>query len=138
MQLAHYTRMLQACGHHPGPELLRGAVLGTSQVAVTPADGPGLAFVWHEPLVETFSRSRGKVRRSILERYDHEHAFRVKVAENACRIRGSHGDPRPLVETIGQDECGRCPYQQWCAQRRWACRILRLRSPSVGSVPVSG
>ncbi len=89
IQLAHYTRMLQACGHHPGPEMLRGAVLGTSQVVVTSADSPGLAFVWHdlsEPLVETFSRSRGKARRSILERYDHEHAFRVKVAENACRI----------------------------------------------------
>jgi predicted RecB family nuclease len=120
MQLAHYTRMLQACGHHPGPEMLRGAVLGTSQVAVTPADSAGLAFVWHdlgEPLVETFSRSQGKARRSILVRHDHEHAFRVKVAENACRIAGSDDDPRPLVEPIGQDECGRCPYQQWCAQQ---------------------
>ncbi len=120
MQLAHYTRMLQACGHHPGPEMLRGAVLGTSQVAVTSGDSPGLAFVWHdldEPLVETFSRSRGKARRSMLERYDHEHAFRVKVAENACRITGFDDGPRPLVEPIGQVECGRCPYEQWCAQQ---------------------
>ena len=120
MQLAHYTRMLQACGHHPGPEMLRGAVLGTNQVAVTPADSPGLVFVWHdlaEPLVETFSRSRGKARRSLLERYDHEHAFRVKVAETSCCITGSDADPRPLVEPIGQVECGTCPYEQWCVEQ---------------------
>ncbi|MGB8388651.1 hypothetical protein [Mycobacterium sp.] len=120
MQLARYTRMLQACGNHHGPEMLWGAVLGTSRVAVTPGNGPGLVFVWHdlgEPLVETFSRSRGKVRRSILERYDHEHAFRVKAAENARRITGSDDDPRQLVEPIGQNECRRCPYEQWCAQQ---------------------
>jgi predicted RecB family nuclease len=119
MQLAHYTRMLQACGQHPGPELLRGAILGTSQVAVTPTHPAGPVFVWHnlsEPSIETFSRSRGKARRSILERYDHEHAFRVKVAQNACRITGSD-DPRPLVEPIGQAECGGCPYELWCAQQ---------------------
>jgi len=120
IQLAHYTRMLQACGYHSGTEMLRGAVLGTSQVAVTPDDGPGLVFVWHdlgEPLVETFSRSRGKARRSILERYEHEHAFRVKVAENARYITGSDDDPGPLVEPIGQNECRRCPYDEWCAQQ---------------------
>jgi hypothetical protein len=127
MQLAHYTRMLQACGHHPGPEMLRGAVLGTSQVAMPPANSPGLALVWHnldESLVETFSRSRGKARRSMLERYDLEHAFRVKVAKNACRITGFNDDPRPLVEPIGQDECGRCPYEQWCAAQ------MGLQDPS--------
>jgi predicted RecB family nuclease len=120
MQLAHYTRMLQACGHHPGPETLWGAVLGTSQVAMTTADDADLVFVWHdlqEPLVETFSRSHGKKRRSLLERYDHEHGFRLKVAENARRITGSSDDPPPLVAPIGQDECSSCPYEQWCAEQ---------------------
>ena len=28
LQLGHYTRMLQACGYHPGPEQLWGAVAG--------------------------------------------------------------------------------------------------------------
>ncbi len=123
MQLAHYTRMLQACGHHPGPQMLRGAVLGTSQAAVTSADSPGLVFVWGdlaEPLVETFSRSRGKVRRSLLDRYDHEHAFRVKVAETACHLADSGDAPRPMVEPIGQVECSRCPYEHWCAQQMGA------------------
>jgi predicted RecB family nuclease len=120
MQLAHYTRMLQACGHHPGPKMLWGAVLGTSQVAVKAVDGAGPVFVWHdlqEPLVETFSRSAGKKRRSLLERYDHEHGFRLKVAENACRITGSNEDPPPLVAPIGQDECSSCPYEQYCAEQ---------------------
>jgi len=120
LQLAHYTCMLQACGYHPGPDQLRGAVLGTSQVDFTPNHDPGLVFVWHDldkPLVLTFSRSRGKVRRSLLERYDHEHAFRVKVAATAREVLGGDDDPQPLVEPIGQNECGSCPYEQWCAQQ---------------------
>ena len=95
-------------------------MLGTSQLEVTPGQGPELVFVWHnldEPLVFTFSRSQGKTRRSLLERYDHEHAFRVKVADNARRVTGADDDPQPLVEPIGQDECRRCPYEQWCARQ---------------------
>jgi len=120
MQLAHYTRMLQACGHHPGPEMLWGAVLGTGTVAATATDGAGLVLVWHdlhELLFWTFSRSQGKKRRSLLERYDHEQGFRVRVAENACRITGADDDPAPLVDPIGQEECSSCPYEQWCAEQ---------------------
>jgi predicted RecB family nuclease len=120
LQLAHYTRMLQACGYHPGGEQLWGAVLGTSQLGVTPSQVPELVFVWHDldsPLVLTFSRSRGKTRRSLLERYDHEHAFRIKVADTARRVIGGEDDPQPLVEPVGQDECARCPYEQWCAEQ---------------------
>ncbi|OBK97656.1 ribonuclease H-like domain-containing protein, partial [Mycobacterium sp. 1165178.9] len=120
LQLAHYTRMLQACGYHSGPDHLWGAIVGTSQVAVTPNQDPGLAFAWHdlnEPLVSTFSRSRGKVRRSLLERYDHEHTFRVKVAATAREVIGGEHDPQPLVEPIGQNECSSCPYEEWCRQQ---------------------
>lgn len=120
LQLAHYTRMLETCGFHPGPELLWGAVLGTSQLEATAGHGPELVLVWHnldEPLFFTFSRSQGKARRSLLERYDHEHGFRIKVAETARRVTGGAGDPQPLVEPVGQDECGRCPYEHWCAQQ---------------------
>jgi predicted RecB family nuclease len=120
LQLGHYTRMLQACGYHPGPEQLWGAVLGTTQLEVTPGQDAELVFAWHdlaEPLYFTFSRTRGKTRRSLMERYDHEHAFRVKVADTARRVIGADDDPQPLVEPIGQDECRRCPYQQRCAQQ---------------------
>lgn len=120
LQLAHYTRMLEAIGCHPGPEQRRGAILGTSRVRFSPGQDPQWVFVWHdldEPLGFTYSRSRGKVRRSLLERYDHEHSFRVKVADNATRIIGRDDDPRPLVEPVGQYECRRCPYEQSCAQQ---------------------
>lgn len=120
LQLAHYTRMLQACGYHPGPDRLWAAVLGTSLIEVTPGRGADLVFVWHDlndPVRVTFSRSRGKARRSLLERYDHEHGFRVKVADTARRIRGAADDPPPLVEPVGQDECRKCPYEQSCAEQ---------------------
>ncbi len=112
IQLAHYTRMLQACGHHAGP--LIGAIIGLSQ---TDAEPDGLLLVWHaldEPLYETFSRSAGRKKRSLLECYDHEHAFRVAVAHNALRIVGGADDPAPLVVPIGQNECEKCPFDQWC------------------------
>jgi hypothetical protein len=66
---------------------------------VTPADSPGLAFVWHdlsEPLVETFSRSRGKARRSIRERHDHDKWREVRGVDggDVAPLRGRHA-PRP-------------------------------------------
>lgn len=118
IQLAHYTRMLQACGRHAGP--LAGAILGTSDVTLDADGEPGLVLVWHaldEPLYDTFSRSQGKKKRSLLERYDHEHGFRLKVAHTAARITGEADDPDLLVRPIGQDECARCPYGQWCADQ---------------------
>lgn len=119
LQLAHYTRMLQACGFHPGEDRLFGAILGTSLVASSNAD-PQRVFVWHDLTAKTrptFSRSRGKAFRSVLERYDHEHDFRVKVANVARRITGSVEDPEPLVTAVGQQECLECPYQLWCASQ---------------------
>ena len=112
IQLAHYTRMLQACGHHGGP--LIGAIVGTSPLPLEPDE---LFLLWHsldEPLYDTFSRSEGKKKRSLLERYDHEHDFRVKIARTALRITGGPDDPEPLVVPIGQAECEKCPYDQWC------------------------
>ncbi|GJF09342.1 recombinase RecB [Mycolicibacterium cyprinidarum] len=120
LQLAHYTRLLQASGHHPGPNRLWAAVLGTSRIELAPGQAAELVFIWHdlnEPVRVTFSRSRGKARRTLLERYDHEHDFRVKVARTARRIVGASDDPQPLVDPIGQGECHRCPYEQWCAEQ---------------------
>ena len=120
LQLAHYTRMLQACGYHPGPDRLWAAVVGTSRLETPLAGAAEFVFVWHDlddPVRFTFSRARGKVRRSLLERYDHEHAFRVKVADTARQITGAAYDPQPLVEPVGQDECQKCPYERWCAEQ---------------------
>ncbi len=115
IQLAHYTRMLEACGHHAGPAL--AAIVGTSRPALGSGDEPDILFVWHaleEPLYDTYSRSEGRKRRSVLDRYDHEHAFRVKVAQTALQITGGPDDPAPLVVPIGQSECEKCPFDQWC------------------------
>ena len=119
LQLAHYTRMLQACGLHPGTESLIGAILGKSLVTLAGVN-PERVFVWHDlaaPVRYTFSRSRGKVRRSLLECYDHEHEFRVHVATTARRITGSGDDPEPLVVPIGYKDCPGCPYEEWCAEQ---------------------
>ncbi len=52
--------------------------------------------------------------RSALERYDHEHVFRVRVAQRAMRMTGAHGDPAPLVHPVGQDECTDCVWAPVC------------------------
>ncbi|GAA1635674.1 TM0106 family RecB-like putative nuclease [Actinoplanes couchii] len=102
LQLAHYWRMLEACGHqaaHP-----RGAIIGD--------DRPGdPRLIWYDltsPAFRTFSRTSGVATRSALERYDHEHGFRRRVADTARR-----GDP-PLVQPIGQEECATCRWSSAC------------------------
>ena len=92
VQLAHYTRMLQAAGVHPGDDALMGAIIGSDDLGAV--DPSGHALVWlllDEPLFKTFSRSKGQRKRSAIERYDHEHAFRLKVAQVA---RARTGGPR--------------------------------------------
>jgi predicted RecB family nuclease len=118
MQLAHYTRMLQELGAHPGDDRLVGAIIGTSELDLSGV--PRRVLVWHDlsaVVRPTYSRSKGKVKRSLLERYDHEHSFRLMVAATAARITGSGDDPRPLVDPIGQEECDQCRYAQWCADQ---------------------
>lgn len=115
LELAHHTRLLQACGQHAGDDRLVGAVLGTD--ALDLGTGADLALVWHrldDARFTTFSRSRGTARRTALERYDHEHDFRVRVAQVAQQQRGRPDDPRPLVVPVAQGECLTCPYQQRC------------------------
>lgn len=117
LQLAHYTRMLQACGFHPGGDELVGGIVSTSQVAVSGSD-PDLILVWHAldvPYFTTYSAREGKKNRTALERYDHEFDFRVEVARVAARRTGRLDDPVPLVIPIGQEECFSCPYEHWCA-----------------------
>ncbi|GAA0447336.1 recombinase RecB [Actinoplanes capillaceus] len=108
LQLAHYWRMLEACGHqatHP-----RGAICGD--------DRPGdPLLVWCDltaPAFRTFSRTTGVATRSALERYDHEHGFRRRVADVARRRTGAAGDPLPLVDPIGQAECATCRWSPVC------------------------
>ena len=121
LQLAHYTRILQACNFHPGPHMLRGAVVGSTRLSAG-GQQEDVVFVWHdltEPLDYTFSRSSsaGKKRRSLLERYDHEHSYRVMIAEAARHATATGDMSNLLVKPVGQGECKKCPYETVCAEQ---------------------
>lgn len=110
MQLAHYWRLLEACGYESelGP---LGGLIGSDTFA---ADEPFL--VWQslsEPAFTTFSRSRGTAERSALERYDHEFDFRVRVVDVAQQQGLPHA-PLPLVRPVIIDECDSCPWHDVC------------------------
>jgi predicted RecB family nuclease len=112
LQLAHYHRMLQACGF--GAEQPRAGVIGTDDLLQTPV------LAWADlgkPQVRTFSRSspEGWRLRSLLERYDYEHAFRLKIATVAQRQTGRPDqDPQLLVRPIVNKECPRCQWWEHC------------------------
>ena len=112
LQLAHYHRMLQACGFAAEPAL--GAVIGTDGLF----DAPVLAWAdLDEPMVRTFSRSQpeGWRLRSLLERYDFELGFRIEIAQVARQQTGHPElDPAPLVRPIVNRECGRCHWWEHC------------------------
>lgn len=108
LQVAHYWRLLDDVGRS-APGAPAAGVVGTDEYAE-----PGQpAITWvdlTEPIVRTFSRSSetGWTLRSVLERYDHEHGFRVRVAENALA-----GGP-PLVLPIRNRECDSCHWWEAC------------------------
>lgn len=107
LQLAHFHRMLQACGFEADGSPL-GGVIGTD-------DPVGVTWLrLDEPRFRTFSRrtSGGWRLRSGLERHDHEHGFRVSVAERASRL----GEPgvAPMVQPIRVEECNRCQWWEHC------------------------
>ena len=116
IQLAHYSRMIDAAGFGPSSEKRIGFIIGRDDLIEQL--GSDYIFVWHDlmkPLFKTFSASLGSRKRSALERYDHEHNFRVKVAQVAVTRTGSPNDPEPLVQPIGQAECTECLWQSTCS-----------------------
>ncbi len=112
LQLAHYYRMLEACGFGPGQALV--GVIGTDDLF----EKPVLAWADLQELqVRAFSRSSpdGWRLRSLLERYDHEHAFRIKIAAVAQLQTGRPDhDPELLVRPIVNKECSRCQWWEHC------------------------
>jgi predicted RecB family nuclease len=116
IQLAHYSRMIDAAGFGPNGNERSGFIIGRDNL--TEYLQSEIVLVWHDltkPLFKTFSASKGSRKRSALERYDHEHNFRLKVATVAATRTGSATDPEPLVQPIGQDECTECPWESTCA-----------------------
>lgn len=110
MQLAHYWRILEACGHASVGDPVGGLVGSDTFAAHEPY------LVWQsltDPVFTTFSRSRGTAQRSALERYDHEFDFRVKVVDVAEQ-QGEPNAPLPLVRPVIIDECDSCPWHDVC------------------------
>jgi len=114
LQMSQYWRLLEAAGWSAGGEP-RGGVIGTDTI---PDLGQEWLVTWvrlEEKLVRTFSRTseQGWRLRSPLERYDHEHGFRVSVAQRAL---SSTQDPSaaPMVTPIRIRECDRCEWWQRC------------------------
>jgi hypothetical protein len=106
LQLAHYHRMLQACGHAAETEPRAGVI------------GREAELVWYRldvPLWQTPAKSDGRKRRTrtTLEVYDFEFGFRLDIRAVA---RGHREDPSVelLVEPVRIAECPRCDWREHC------------------------
>lgn len=106
LQLAHYRRMLEACGHASAS--MRAGIIGKEQVVI-----------WHDlaaPMWQTPAKSDGKKRkqRTTMEIYDFESSFRLDIAAVALQ---SLGEPSTelLVEPVWSGECLECPWLDHCS-----------------------
>lgn len=109
LELAHHWRLLESCGFAAGTPL--AAVVGDDRSA---GDEPTATWVdLSYKFIRTYSRTAGHKLRSPLERYDHEHRFRVHVAEQAAARTGTN-DPEPAVRPIRVKECEWCAWWQEC------------------------
>ncbi|MFV0430022.1 MAG: TM0106 family RecB-like putative nuclease [Arachnia sp.] len=116
LELAHFYRMLQALGYASASAV--GGAVGLDGFPQQ-QDRPIVAWI---PLdlkfIRTFSRTSptGHRQRSALDRYDHEHGFRVYVAQQAMRRTGE-GDPPAVVRPIRVRECEWCAWWETCRPR---------------------
>ena len=105
LQLAHYRRMLEACGH--ASTSMKAGIIGKESVVV-----------WYdldEPIWQTPAKSDGKKRklRTSMEIYDFEFEFRLDIAAAAQQSQES-SDVDLLVEPVSSGECPGCLWLNQC------------------------
>ena len=123
LQLAHYHRLLQATGYAELDDEandVRGGILGSEGVVawfdlqrpewatITPQvveDDDGDAIEYHR-------RNHHSTKRTTLDRYDFEFAFRVKVVD-AARVRTDRS-AEPIVRPVKVKECEKCEWRDVC------------------------
>ena len=112
LELAHHWRLLESCGFASSVPL--AGVVGDDRAS---GDEPTATWVnLTTKFIRTYSKTAGHKLRSALERYDHEHGFRVYVAERAAERTGVD-DPPPVVRPIRVKECDWCAWWQVCRPR---------------------
>lgn len=116
LEVAHVWRLLETAGFASATHW--GGVIGTD--ATEPGlTGPVITWVdLGHRFIRTFSRTSatGYKLRSPLERYDHEHGFRIHVAQEALKRTGQD-DPEPPVRPIRIRECESCAWWEVCRPR---------------------
>jgi predicted RecB family nuclease len=102
MQLAHYWRMLEACGH-AADGIRVGGIVGVERT-----------ITWFD-LDQPKWRSGGKPR-STFERYDFEFAFRLDIIARALEQGRADAEP-PLVVPLFKSDCAECEWRELCVPR---------------------
>ena len=109
LQLAHYSRLLEAAGLAATSDNL-GGICGSEGVIVW----YDLDERWLGPPEYLEAATAGPL--SAMERYDLEFALRLDVHLAALAHVESEGSPL-LAEPIVCDDCGMCRWRDWCGER---------------------
>ncbi|MDR0837683.1 MAG: TM0106 family RecB-like putative nuclease [Propionibacteriaceae bacterium] len=122
IQLAHYWRHLEDLDWASATQSPLAGLITTDTEPLTDA------IVWNdltEKRIRVYARTRPDEIRTVsaLERYDHEFAFRVKVATTTQAHHGTPDDPTLMLEPVRIPECKRCQWWSACVKRMGAADL---------------